>query len=171
MNELQVKKTNIAQWLLSIPKVPNEWETFFEYELPEYLNRVYAIDKKIQSLMEKLSVLEVLADGEELLWAGDKLQQVYSIWNAIGIYGVPGVIESNTFLKLQYPLWTKYSNDNSNSKYVRSTSYTSGYEWMDYFGDRKITDRDTCLIVSLSDEGVSYLNEIASKVSSYITAE
>ena len=166
---MESKKTNIAQWLLSIPKVPNEWETFFEYELPEYINRVYDIDKKIKSLLEKLSVL---ANGEELLWAGDKLQEVYSIRKSIGVYHVPGVIESNTFLKFQYPLWTKYSiglNDNSNSKYVRITSYTSGYEWMDYFGDRKITDRDTYLVVSLSDEGVSYLNSIDKEVTSRTT--
>jgi hypothetical protein len=164
MNELQVKKSNISQWLLCTSKVPNEWETFFEYELPEYLNRVYAIDKKIKSLLEKLSVL---SNGEELLWAGDKLQEVYSIRKSIGVYHVPGVIESNTFLKFQYPLWVRYSKEYK----AGQTTYRSGWEWMDYFGDRKITDRDTCLIVSLSDEGVSYLNEIASKVSSYITAE
>jgi len=162
MNELQVKKSNISQWVLCTPKVPNEWETFFEYELPEYVNRVYAIDKKIKSLMEKLVVL---ADGEEMLWAGDKLQQVYSIRKDIGVYHVPSISDWGTFLKFERPLWIKYSKEYKTGE----TSYRSGWEWMDYFGERTVTDRNTCLIVSLSDDGISYLNEIDREVTSRTT--
>jgi hypothetical protein len=89
------------------------------------------------------------------------------IREAIGVYLIHGVI--GTFLKFERPLWSKYSNDNSNSKYVRNASYTSGYEWFDYFGDREINERDTYLIVSLSDKGISYLNEIADRVASRTT--
>jgi len=162
MNELQVKKSNISQWVLCTPKVPNEWETFFEYELPEYLNRIYAIDKKIKSLLENLSVL---ADGEELLWAGDKLQRVHSIRKAVGVYGVPSVSESNTFLKFERALWVRYSKEYRTGR----TTFVSGWEWMDYFGERMVTDRNTCLIVSLSDEGISYLNTLDKEVTSRTT--
>jgi hypothetical protein len=162
MNELQVKKSNISQWLLCTSKVPNEWETFFEYELPEYVNRLYAIDKKIKSLLENLSVL---ADGEELLWAGDKLQRVHSIRKAIGVYHVPSISDWETFLKFERPLWVRYSKEYKTGE----TTYRSGWEWMDYFGERTVTDRNTCLIVSLSDEGISYLNTLDKEVTSLTT--
>jgi hypothetical protein len=158
MNELQVKKSNISQWLLCTSKVPNEWETFFEYELPEYVNRLYAIDKKIKSLLENLSVL---ADGEELLWAGDKLQRVHAIRKAIGVYAVPSVSKVIVTPSFERALWVRYSKEYRTGQ----TTYRSGWEWMDYFGERTVTDRDTCLIVSLSDEGIEYLNKIDKEVS------
>ena len=159
---METKETNIAQWLLCTSKVPNEWETFFEYELPEYLNRIDTIDKKIRSLMDKLNVL---TDGEEMIWADNKLQYVHSIRKAVGVYGVPSVSESNTFFKFERALWVKYSKEYRTGR----TTFVSGWEWMDYFGERMVTDRDTCLIVSLSDEGISYLNTLDKEVTSRTT--
>ena len=161
---METKTSHIAQWLLSTSKVPNEWETFFEYELPEYVNRVYDIDKKIKSLMEKIVVLErlvVLADGEEMLWAGINLQYVHAIWKAIGVYAVPSVSKVIVTPSFERALWVRYSKEYRTGQ----TTYRSGWEWMDYFGERTVTDRDTCLIVSLSDEGIEYLNKIDKEVS------
>jgi hypothetical protein len=155
---METKETNIAQWVFSTSIVPNEWQTFFEYELPEYLNRLYAIDKKIKSLLEKLSVL---ADGEEMLWAGINLQYVHAIRKAIGVYAVPSVSKVIVTPSFERALWVRYSKEYRTGQ----TTYRSGWEWMDYFGERTVTDRDTCLIVSLSDEGIEYLNKIDKEVS------
>ena len=154
---METKETNIAQWVFSTSIVPNEWQTFFEYELPEYLNRTYAIDKKIKSLLEKLSVL---ADGEEMLWAGFNLQYVHAIRKAIGVYAVPSVSKVILTPSFERALWVRCSKEYRTGQ----TTYRSGWEWLDYFGERKVTERDTCLIVSLSDEGISYLNEIDKEV-------
>jgi hypothetical protein len=167
---MESKKTNIAQWLLSIPKVPNPNGPFFEEGMYGYLDRINAIDKKIGSLIDAVNfpIIEVNYFEKRLAY-NTYIQRMRKIREAIGVYLIHGVIGTGTFLKFERPLWSKYSNDNSNSKYVRNASYTSGYEWFDYFGDREINERDTYLIVSLSDKGISYLNEIANKVSSYDT--
>ena len=155
---METKTSHIAQWLLSTSKVPNEWETFFENEMHGYLNHINVIDKKLVSLIDKLGVLIV---NKQLIDHNTYIHHVTAIRDAIGVYGIHSNVWNHR------PLWTKYSKEYSSSKYVSNISYKSGSEWVDYFGDYEdINSRyNTCLIVSLSDEGIEYLNKIDKEVS------
>lgn len=166
---MESKKTHIAQWLLSIPKVPNPNGPLFQEGMYGYLDRINAIDKKIGRLIDAVNFPIIEVNSFEKLAYNTYIKHMREIREAIGVYLIHGVIGTGTFLKFERPLWSKYSNDNSNSKYVRNASYTYGYEWFDYFGDREINERNTYLIVSLSDEGISYLNKIDREVTSRTT--
>ena len=177
---MEKKQTHIAQWVLPIPKVPDKG--FQNEGIYEYLHRISSIDKKIASLMDKVRVYVAdfpIVNGNSfgvLLTYNTHIERMREIRDAIGVYSIYDVSEKNTdtFLKFKYPLWRRYSRDNSNSNYVRNLFYTSGYEWWDYFGDydgiTKLMELGIVyLIVSLSDEGIEYLNEIDREVSSLTT--
>ena len=152
MNELQVKKSNISQWVSSI-RIPHR-ENSPNHSMAmanDYEPRCTAIRKKIQSLISAVDVATKKTNGSRLtirigteIFKGDDiLREIYS---AIGVYNIRRWDE-------------KYS-----AIWANLTSYLLSNEWVDYLGDQSIRKGGGHIVVMLSDEGVNQLNEIAHKL-------
>jgi len=159
MNELQVKKSNISQWVESI-RIPHR-ENSPNHSMAmahDYAPRCMAIRKKIQSLISAVDESTkktncgylVVRIGTEVFKGEEILRELHS---AIGVYNIRRWDENKT---------AKWANLKSRFQRLQPlTSYLLSTEWVDYLGDQSIRKGGGHIVVMLSDEGVNQLNEIA----------
>jgi hypothetical protein len=156
MNELQVKKSNISQWVSSI-RIPHR-ENSPNHSMAmahDYEPRCTAIRKKIQSLISVIGESKKKTNGgylavrigTEIFKGEDILREIYS---AIGVYNIRRWDEDKT------------------ATWANLTSYLLSNEWLDYLGDQSIRKGGGHIVVMLSDEGVNQLNEIAHKLYPFV---
>jgi hypothetical protein len=128
-----------------------------------YERRVKGTLEKLDSLLHSLDALSGTPYGG---WGLD-LDTISALRDTIGIYSIISQSERDTFNSSV--LW--YKDKGHNDKENKIGSITGKDElhstWQDWLGDYSITHIGGKVIVSLSDEGVSYLNGIADKVRSY----
>jgi hypothetical protein len=131
-------------------------------DIDSYKLRIESTVKKLDSLSHSLHQIEGLPG--RLPYGGWYLDSVTisTIRDTIGIYSIIPQKERELFNSTI--LWYKeVSGLNIRGKdELHST-------WQDWLGDRAITQLGGKVVVSLSDEGVNQLNEIADRVSSYTT--
>lgn len=129
-------------------------------DIDSYKLRIESTVKKLNSLFDSLDHLKELPYGG---WGLDR-DTISTIRDIIGIYSIIPQKERELFNSTI--LWYKeVSGLNIRGKdELHST-------WQDWLGDREITQLGGRVVVSLSDKGVSYLNEIADRVSSYTDTE
>lgn len=125
-----------------------------ESRIQEYRTRIESTVKKLDSLIGSLAQREV--DYKE--WV-DHTSIVLAIRNTIGLYTIFSDEERRTST-CSITLWVKEGDH-----------YTIGVNnvWQDWLGDKGIVHLGGKVIVSLSDTGIEYLNEIAHKVASLTT--
>ena len=154
---MKTKKTNISPWLHSIQHTFRTHDLFTT--IGDYGVRIENTRKKINSILDKIGWLEEKMWGLHHSTHFRVTNDIRAIHDAIGVYG----IYHPTHRKREREpnmLWYRYE---------LSSEYKEGSEWWDYFGkDDGITDVGGYITVSLSDEGVSYLNEIAIKASFFL---
>jgi hypothetical protein len=127
-------------------------------DIDSYKLRIESTVKKLNSLFDSLDHLKELPYGG---WGLDR-DTISTIRDIIGIYSIIPQKERETFNSTI--LWYK----DVNGLNIRGQDELHS-TWQDWLGDREITQLGGRVVVSLSDKGVSYLNEIANKVSSYTT--
>ena len=158
MNELQVKKSTISQWVSSI-RIPHR-ENSPNHSMAmahDYEPRCSAIRKKIQSLISAIGESKKKTNGgylavrigTEIFKGEDILREIHS---AIGVYNIRRWDEN----KIGH--WTQLTT------YLPNYYQVVGDEWLDYLGDQSIRKGGGHIVVMLSDEGVNQLNEIARKL-------
>jgi hypothetical protein len=121
--------------------------------LDSYRTRIESTVKKLDSLIGSLTPRAINYEG----WRGDT-SIVLAIRNTIGLYKVFSDEERKAWTGLTIPaLWEKegdhYTLDVNNV-------------WQLWLGDTGITHLGGKVVVSLSDIGIEYLNEIANRVDS-----
>ena len=131
-------------------------------DIDSYKLRIESTVKKLDSLSHSLHQIEGLPG--RLPYGGWYLDSVTisTIRDTIGIYSIIPQKERETFNSTI--LWYK----DVSGLNIRGQDELHS-TWQDWLGDRGITQLGGKVVVSLSDKGVSYLNEIANKVSSYTT--
>ena len=155
------KKTNtmnISPFLANLQTTGDN----FDYDL--YRDKLDATIEKIDSLVDTLPVKQ-LSESEYDQWSLNR-SIVIEIRNTIGIYGITSktyALESSIVFGSKI-LWYK-QNENERPEIDPLINST----WHDWLGDSGITESGGTVVVSLSDKGVSYMNGIADKVSSYVT--
>ena len=122
--------------------------------LDSYHTRVEQTILKLDSLIGSLTPRAVNYEG----WRGDT-SIVLAIRNTVGIYTIFSDKERISWTGLTIPpLWGK-KGDGRYSLGVNNV-------WQDWLGDKEIVHLGGKVVVSLSDTGVSYLNEVADRVDS-----
>ena len=122
--------------------------------LEKYHNRLGATISKLDSLIGSLTPRVVNYEG----WRGDT-SIVLAIRNTVGIYTIFSDKERKSWTGLTIPpLWGKKGDGR----------YSLGLNnvWQPWLGDTGITHLGGKVVVSLSDIGIEYLNEIADRVAS-----
>ena len=140
----------------NLPDKGREFRNIDPYKL-----RIEGTVKKLDSLFHSLQQLEELPYGG---WGVDR-DTISTIRDTIGIYSIIPQKERETFNSTI--LWYKIAFDVSGLNFRGQDELHS--TWQDWLGDREITQLGGKVVVSLSDKGVSYMNGIADKVSSYTT--
>jgi hypothetical protein len=149
MNELQVKKSNIWHWVSSI-RIPNRKNSpnHSMARASDYEPRCTAIRKKIGILISAMDESTKKTNGSRLavrigttLFQGEEILR--ELHSAIGVYNIKRLDES------KIGPWTQHG------------TFIVGDEWLDYLGDQSIRKGGGHIVVMLSDEGVTQLNEIA----------
>jgi hypothetical protein len=141
---------------LQFSNLPDKGREF--RNIDPYKPRIESTVKKLNSLLHSLHQLEELPYGG---WGVDR-DTISTIRDTIGIYSIIPQKERETFNSTI--LWYK----DVSGLNIRGQDELHS-TWQDWLGDRGITQLGGKVVVSLSDKGVSYLNEIANKVSSYTT--
>ncbi len=141
---------------LQFSNLPDKGREF--RNIDPYKPRIESTVKKLNSLFDSLQQLEELPYGG---WGVDR-DTISTIRDTIGIYSIIPQKERETFNSTI--LWYK----DVSGLNIRGQDELHS-TWQDWLGDRGITQLGGKVVVSLSDKGVSYLNEIANKVSSYTT--
>ena len=121
--------------------------------IDSYRTRIESTVKKLDSLIGSLTPRAVNYEG----WRGDT-SIVLAIRNTIGIYKIFSDYERMTWTGLTIPpLWEREGDH-----------YTLGVNnvWQPWLGDKEIIHGGGKVVVSLSDFGISYLNDIADRVAS-----
>jgi hypothetical protein len=156
MNELQVKKSNISQWVDSI-RIPNrKGSPYYSMAMAhDYAPRCMAIRKKIQSLISAIDESKKKTNGGYLavrigteVFKGEEILR--ELHSAIGVYNI------------------RRSDANEIGQWTQNDTYLVGDEWLDYFRDQSIRKGGGHIVVMLSDEGVNQLNEIANKLYPFV---
>lgn len=152
MNELQVKKSTISQWVESI-RIPNrKGSPYYSMAMAnDYAPRCRAIRKKIQSLISAVDESTKKTNcgylavriGTEVFKGEEILRELHS---AIGVYNI------------------RRSDANEIGQWTQNDTYLVGDEWLDYFRDQSIRKGGGHIVVMLSHEGMKSLNEIAHKL-------
>ena len=122
--------------------------------LDSYHTRVEQTILKLDSLIGSLTPRAVNYEG----WRGDT-SIVLAIRNTVGIYTIFSDKERMSWTGLTIPpLWGKKGDGR----------YSLGLNnvWQPWLGDKEIVHLGGKVVVSLSDTGVSYLNEVADRVAS-----
>jgi hypothetical protein len=119
--------------------------------------------KKLDSLFDSLHQLEELPGRLSYGGWGVDRDTISTIRDTIGVYYITTQSEREVFNSPV--LWCKHPKGGLVSSISGNDELHS--TWQDWLGDREITRLGGRVVVSLSDKGVSYLNEIANKVSSY----
>ena len=127
-------------------------------DIDSYKLRIESTVKKLNSLFDSLDHLKELPYGG---WGLDR-DTISTIRDTIGIYSIIPQKEREIFNSTF--LWYRDVSELN----IRGQDELHS-TWQDWLGDREITRLGGRVVVSLSDKGVSYLNEIANKVSSYTT--
>ena len=163
MNELQVKKSNIFQWVDSI-RIPNRKNSpnHSMVMANDYVPRIESIRKKIQSLISAIGESKKKTNGGYLavrigtdVFKGDDI--LVELHSAIGVYNIlPLDGDDNQVRQYAYAHWTKNGMN------------IFGNEWPDYLGDQSIRKGGGHIVVMLSNEGVVHLNEIAHKLYPFV---
>ena len=125
--------------------------------LDSYHTRVEQTILKLDSLIGSLTPRAVNYEG----WRGDT-SIVLAIRNTIGIYKIFSDEERKAWTGLTIP-------DNTCALWEREGDhYTLGVNnvWQPWLGDKEIVHLGGKVVVSLSDIGIEYLNEIANRVDS-----
>jgi hypothetical protein len=137
-------------------------------DIDSYKLRIESTVKKLDSLSHSLHQIEGLPG--RLPYGGWYLDSVTisTIRDTIGVYAIISQKEREIFKSTM--LWYKQVH----SVYWGVMTNIDGKDelhstWQDWLGDREITQLGGRVVVSLSDEGVNQLNEIADRVSSYTT--
>ena len=121
--------------------------------LDSYRTRIESTVKKLDSLIGSLTPRAVNYEG----WRGDT-SIVLAIRNTVGIYKIFSDKERMAWTGLTIPaLWEREGDH-----------YTLGVNnvWQLWLGDKEIVHLGGKVVVSLSDIGIEYLNEIANRVDS-----
>jgi len=144
MNDLTTNTTIVSQFLHSYQKPTPSFHRQGEIDLSkEYELRIEETRRKIIALQRELQ--PAMFRGEHWRVHGTQMEDIE---NKIGIYQIAG----------------KNNESVCGWRWRKPTGY-GGYEWYDYFGDQSIREGEGgWVVVSLSDEGVSYLNGIAKEV-------
>lgn len=130
-----------------------QWSNLLIRDFTSYELRIEKTVKKLDSLIGSLTPRVVNYEG----WRGDT-SVVLAIRNTIGIYKVFSDYERMTWTGLTIPaLWEREGDH-----------YTLGVNnvWQPWLGDKEIIHGGGKVVVSLSDFGISYLNDIADRVAS-----
>jgi hypothetical protein len=131
-------------------------------DIDSYKLRIESTVKKLDSLLHSLHQFEGLPG--RLPYGGWHLDHVTisTIRDTIGVYSIIPQKERELFNSTI--LWYK----DVSGLNIRGQDELHS-TWQDWLGDRAITQLGGKVVVSLSDEGVNQLNEIADRVSSYTT--
>jgi hypothetical protein len=129
-----------------------------------YHTKLDATIGKIDSLVDTLPVKQ-LSESKYDQWSRDRSIAI-EIRNTIGIYFITSktYAQESSIVYGSKILWYK-KNGNTQPEIHPVINGV----WKDWLGDKGITESGGYVVVSLSDTGVEYLNEIANKVSSYTT--
>jgi hypothetical protein len=162
MNELQVKKSNIFQWVSSI-RIPHR-KNSPNHSMAmshDYVPRIESIRKKIQSLISAINESKKKTNGGYLavrigtdVFKGDDI--LVELHSAIGVYNIRRS-DAN-----EIGHWTKLTT------YLPNYYQVVGDEWLDYLGDQSIRKGGGHIVVMLSHAGVVHLNEIAHKLYPFV---
>jgi hypothetical protein len=134
-------------------------------DIDSYKLRIESTVKKLDSLFDSLEdLLQMFFELGNSPHGVSRLDRdtISTIRDTIGIYSIIPQKERETFNSTI--LWYK----DVSGLNIRGQDELHS-TWQDWLGDRGITQLGGKVVVSLSDKGVSYLNEIANKVSSYTT--
>jgi hypothetical protein len=135
-------------------------------DIDSYKLRIESTVKKLDSLSHSLHQIEGLPG--RLPYGGWYLDSVTisTIRDTIGVYYITTQSEREVFNSPV--LWCKHPKGLVSSISGNDELHST---WQDWLGDREITQLGGRVVVSLSDEGVNQLNEIADRVSSYTDTE
>ena len=171
-------QTNISHWLHSIQYPYGTYEKMSSID--DYTLRIWDIRKKINSMLD-IWFHSVSTSKSKLNFGNMNTWDIMDIRDAIGVYGIYHCDDPRRVIAPSNVLWYQVDRPSNDSRpYIEKKNFNGkdfvvrkqGKEWIDYFGDDKIIiDRGGWVIVSLSDEGIEYLNEIADKVASVVTTE
>ena len=131
-----------------------QWSNHLIRDFTSYELRIEKTVKKLDSLIGLLTPRAVNYEG----WRGDT-SIVLAIRNTVGIYTIFSDKERMSWTGLTIPpLWGKKGDGR----------YSLGLNnvWQPWLGDKEIVHLGGKVVVSLSDTGVSYLNEVADRVAS-----
>ena len=148
MKELLISKSPICRWVepLHLPKnVP----------VKEYQSRIKETKRKIGALTQKLEYLIQRKGLDHRDW----MTQLHLIWHALTVYDISGVEWEE-----KWGVWRTWRNP--------ADEVGIGNNWIDYLGDQSIRESGGVVVVMLSHDGVSYLNDISNTFtysSSYTT--
>jgi len=147
---------------LQFSNLPDKGREF--RNIDPYKPRIESTVKKLDSLLHSLHQFEGLPG--RIPYGGWYLDRdtISAIRDTIGIYSIIPQKERETFNSTI--LWYK----DVSGLNIRGQDELHS-TWQDWLGDRGITQLGGKVVVSLSDEGVKQLNEIADRVSSYTTTE
>ena len=142
----------------NLPEYGREFRNIDSYKL-----RIESTVKKLDSLFDSLHQFEGLPG--RLSYGGWYLDRdtISTIRDTIGVYYITTQSEREVFNSPV--LWCKHPKGGLVSSISGNDELHS--TWQDWLGDREITQLGGRVVVSLSDEGVNQLNEIADRVSSY----
>jgi hypothetical protein len=150
---MKTKETHISPWLHSLQHTLRTRGLFTKQD--ESASRIESTREKITSLLDKIHMIE----AEWAVPIGsykECISDMLAIRDAIGVYIIYHPAHKRREREPNM-LWYRYE---------LSPHYKEGGEWLDYFGqDDGTTDVGGCVIVSLSDKGIEYLNSISEKVS------
>ena len=116
-----------------------------------YHFRIEETKRKIDSISQKLEYLIQRKGLDHGKW----MTQLNLIWCALGVYDVSGV-EREERLGFVWRVWR--------------TPTAEGNHWMEYFGNQSIRERGGTIVLMLSNDGVSYGNDISYVISSYYSS-
>jgi hypothetical protein len=145
---------NVSLFVTNL-QLPNPLiQDFLIQDFDSYTRRIQSTVKKLDSLIGSLTPRAINYEG----WRGDT-SIVLAIRNTIGIYTIFSDEERRAWIGLEIPpLWAK-EGDGGNTLGVNNV-------WQPWLGDKEIVHLGGKVVVSLSDTGVEYLNEIANRVDS-----
>jgi len=160
-------KGNMENTALNIsPFLANLQTTGDNFDSDLYRTKLDSTIGKIDSLVDTLPVTQ-LSESEYDQWSLDRSIAI-EIRNTIGIYAIISQKEREIFKETT--LWYKQVHSvywgvmaNLHGKHELHST------WQPWLGDKEIIHEGGKVVVSLSDEGVKWLNEIADRVSSLTT--
>jgi hypothetical protein len=144
---------NVSLFVTSLQIKRDDDYLFKSFQFHSYNTRIESTVKKLDSLIGSLTPRAVNYEG----WRGDT-SIVLAIRNTIGIYKIFSDKERRAWTGLTIPaLWEREGDH-----------YTLGVKnvWQPWLGDKDIVHLGGKVVVSLSDTGIEYLNEIANRVDS-----